>query len=90
MSYRVEYGRTAEKQMTRIVRSDRRTAQRIAVAIDGLAMNPRPVGCIELTGHPGLFRIRIGNWRVVYTVDDGVLVVRIVTVVHRGEVYRRL
>ena len=62
--------------------------ERIREAIDGLAEQPRPVGCQKLAGRDD-YRIRIGEYRVVYAVDDAERVVIVARVGHRREVYRR-
>jgi len=61
---------------------------RIQGAIALLAQNPRPPGARALRGRPGL-RIRVGEYRIIYIVEDDVLVVVVVTVTHRREVYDR-
>lgn len=61
--------------------------KRIAVRISGLAENPRPTGCQKLSGQDG-YRIRIGDYRVVYTIDDKTSVVTVIAVGHRREIYR--
>jgi mRNA interferase RelE/StbE len=66
---------------------DRQTLTRIAKAIDGLAQNPRPPGCLKVKTSEGLWRIRVGDWRIGYEIDDTVRQVRIVTVGHRSEFY---
>lgn len=68
--------------------SDRQTARRILEALNALADDPRPPGCIKLQGGEGELRIRIGDYRVVYDVVDDELVVLILRVGHRREVYR--
>ena len=62
--------------------------QRILEAVDRLAANPRPPECKKLTGH-ALFRIRVGVYRVVYETRGDELIVIIVKVGHRREVYDR-
>jgi mRNA interferase RelE/StbE len=57
-------------------------------ATSNLAREPRPSGCRKLHGSDNAFRIRVGDYRIVYTVDDAVLVVAIERVRHRREVYR--
>jgi len=52
-----------------------------------LAENPRPDGCKKLKGRPG-FRIRHGNYRIIYEIHDYILVVRVIRVAHRKDVYR--
>lgn len=61
---------------------------RIRSAIDGLAMDPRPHGVVKLAGRDD-YRIRVGDYRVVYAVDDGELLVLVARIAHRQEVYRR-
>jgi mRNA interferase RelE/StbE len=55
-----------------------------------LAHDPRPAGVLALAGHPGLLHIRVGDYRVVYTVDDAVLVVLVAHLGHRRDVYDAL
>ncbi len=62
--------------------------RRIAPPIDALAADPRPVGVEKLTDEGDLYRIRVGNFRVVYTVRDDALVVIVVRVADRRDVYR--
>jgi mRNA interferase RelE/StbE len=61
---------------------------RIIKAIDGLAEDPRPNGCKKLSGSKNAYRVRVGEYRIVYEVYDGVLVVIVIRVAHRREVYR--
>ena len=53
-----------------------------------LAHHPRPDGCRKLQGSDDAYRIRVGDYRVIYTVDDAVLIVAVERVSHRREVYR--
>jgi mRNA interferase RelE/StbE len=69
---------------------DARTARRVDGAILGLADNPRPAGCSKLTGESGLWRIRVGDYRVLYEIQDEQLIVIVVAVAHRREIYRGL
>lgn len=66
---------------------DRPTLARISKAIDGLSENPRPAGCLRVKTAEGLWRIRVGDWRIGYEIDDAALIVTIVTVGHRREFY---
>ncbi|WP_111629137.1 type II toxin-antitoxin system RelE family toxin [Larkinella arboricola] len=59
---------------------------RLREAIKALADNPRPSGCKKLKGRKG-YRIRVGDYRVVYEINDGILVVLIIDVGHRREIY---
>ncbi len=65
----------------------KRDRQRIVAAILALADDPRPSGCRKLSGRDK-YRIRCGDYRVVYSVEDFVLVVTIVKVGHRSDLYR--
>ena len=61
---------------------------RIRQAIRTLAAEPRPVGCKRLAADEALYRVRVGDYRIIYEVRDGELVVLVVRVGHRREVYR--
>lgn len=61
----------------------------IAQVIDGLATDPRPPGFLPLTGRRPYLRVRAGDYRVIYTVDDQSCVVTDAAVGHRREIYRR-
>jgi mRNA interferase RelE/StbE len=63
---------------------------RIRTAIRGLAVNPRPIGYKKLEGYADLYRIRVGDWRIVYTIEDDQLIVLVVEISPRGAVYRDL
>ncbi len=84
-TYQVTIERTALRALERIERRDR---DRITDAIRGLATDPRPAGCVALQGRAG-YRIRVGSYRVVYEVDDGVRIVTVAKVGHRRDVYER-
>lgn len=60
---------------------------RLAHELASLSTVPRPPGCAKLKGRPG-FRIRVGDWRVIYAVDDDARLVRILAVGNRRDVYR--
>ena len=83
--YAVEFRRSAERDLRRL---DTSTQQRVLRATSRLAEAPRPAGCRKLHGSDNAFRIRVGDYRVIYTVDDTVLIVAIERVRHRREVYR--
>ncbi len=87
MAYRIEVKPQAERALARIANPHRR---RIAKAIDGLARTPRPPGCAKLAGAENAYRIRVGDYRVVYEIVRRVLTVYIVRVAHRKDVYRAL
>jgi mRNA interferase RelE/StbE len=84
MRYRITVSRSAEKELRLIASA---WAEKISTAIDRLATQPRPSGCKKLKGSSNLWRIRIGDYRVVYAIDDKVRVVAIERVAHRKEAY---
>lgn len=86
MPYTVEVQRRAEKFLRAI--TDQGLYRRLRTAIDSLAEDPRPAGCVKLTGSADLFRLRVGDYRILYQVQDRVLVVLVVDIGHRREVYR--
>jgi len=83
-SYKLLIKSSAAKELEAVPKKDR---QRIVTKIRSLSVEPRPPGCERLSGHD-LYRIRQGNYRVLYTVQDPDLVVVIVMIGHRREVYR--
>ena len=85
MRYRVLIERGAEKDLARL---SSEIHDRVIVAIQALAQNPRPPGCRKLTGSKNDWRIRVGEYRVVYEIADEIRIVRVNRVRHRREVYR--
>ena len=84
---RVEITRDALRALTKL---DKPVRRRVQAAIDGLGERPRPPGVIALQGLRGACRLRGGNYRVIYTVEDSRLVVLVVDIGHRREIYRDL
>lgn len=68
--------------------SDRATLTRLIERIKSLATQPRPPGSEKLAGRPNLYRVRQGNYRIIYSVDDQLRVVDVIKVSHRRDVYR--
>ncbi len=62
--------------------------RRIVAAIDALASEPRPAGAVKLQGADEFWRIRVGQYRVIYAIHDDALVVLVVRIAHRKDVYR--
>ena len=87
MSYSVEFSKPAEKQLQKL---DNNTQHRIQTAVNALMENPRPPGCEKLKAKPSgdLYRIRTGDYRVVYQIKDSKLIILVVTIGHRSDVYR--
>lgn len=85
MQYEITYAQSALKSLRKL---DRGIARRILTVVDALARNPRPHGCKQLKGGSGEMRIRVGDYRVIYDVDDGQVLILVLAIGHRREVYR--
>lgn len=83
-SYRLEWRRSAAKDLRRISPAD---VPRIVAAADALADDPFPPGCVKLTGSERSYRIRVGAYRILYDVFSGRLLIEVVKVGHRRDVY---
>ena len=79
--------RKAEKILKRL---DGDTLERIRRAIRSLASNPRPGGMKKLAGYDNLYRIRVGDWRVIYAIEEDRLIVLVLEISPRGGAYREL
>jgi len=86
VAYRVELTSRAHRELAALPRD---AQERIDARILLLAEEHRPPGSKKLEGEEGLYRIRVGDYRVVYRIDDKVLVVLVVRIGRRGEVYRK-
>jgi mRNA interferase RelE/StbE len=86
-NYHVTFTSSAARAVRRF---DRPTQRRLLDATDALAGDPRPHGVKALKGAEGLLRVRVGDYRIIYAVRDAELVVLVVKVAHRREVYRDL
>ena len=84
MTYTLTMTRRAQKQLARLPGG---AYERVRDAIRRLAADPRPLGCLKLTGRDG-WRVRVGDYRVIYEIEDSQHVVTVVDVGHRREVYR--
>ena len=87
MHYRLEYTAAARKQIKKLPAD---ILSRIIQTIERLTDNPRPEGIKKLTGYREYYRIRVGNYRIIYTIMDEQLIVLVIRVAHRKNVYRRL
>ena len=85
LRYTIEVQQSAEKVLRRLPRD---LKERIIAAIFNLETNPRPYGAISLKGHYNAWRIRVGDWRVIYTIEDEQLIVLVIKIGQRGDVYR--
>jgi mRNA interferase RelE/StbE len=84
-SYEIEITRTAEKQLRRLSRADQ---LRLAKAMVALVDEPAPRGSRKLTGYDDVYRIRVGHYRILYSVSRKRLVILVLKIGHRGEIYR--
>lgn len=85
--YRIQLSRTAEKELS-VLPSN--IIKKIVKAIDHLEINPRPAGCKKLKGtSEALWRIRVGDYRIVYSIEDVLLIVDIRKIGHRKDIYDR-
>ena len=82
--------KVAEEAAKFIRKQDKRIQRQIINSIRALAKNPRPQGRKKLQGHKELYRIRSGNYRIVYTIREKKLLVLVVRVAHRKDIYRHL
>ncbi len=86
MTYRVDISPAALRQLRKL---DPVARRRVQAAIELLSHEPRPSGATKLVGGEGEWRVRTGDYRVVYEVHDQILVVLVVAVGHRRDIYRR-
>ncbi len=84
--YRVAIKPSARKEIEAV--GQKKDRQRIVLRIQSLAENPRPFGCEKLSGQFDRYRVREGNYRVVYSIDDRDFLVDVVKIGHRKDVYR--
>ena len=84
-SYSVELTRTAEKQLRRVAK---RARSRLLDAIEALGTKPRPQGARKLQGYEDIYRIRVGQYRVVHEVIDDRVLVIVLKLGHRKDIYR--
>lgn len=85
MDYRVEIKTSARKELLGLPVNARR---RVNAAILALADDPRPQGCKKLHGVDDVYRVRVGDYRVIYIIHDDIVLVVVVRVRHRRDAYR--
>lgn len=84
MSYRIELARSAARELDRVPKPYHAAIVR---ALEGLSIEPRPPGCKKLAGGTGLWRIRVGPYRVVHSIHDVIRLVKVERVRNREEAY---
>jgi len=83
--YSVKITSRAEGELKRL---DRPVKNRVVTAILALASDPRPPGCLKVKSAEGVWRIRVGDWRIGYEIDDSLQEVVVIKVGHRSEFYQ--
>ncbi len=87
MSYRLLVKPSAEKDLARLPRPVQR---RVLDRLERIEADPRAPGSVKLVGSKATYRVRVGQWRIVYEIDDAERIVFVTIVAHRREVYRGL
>jgi len=83
--YSIVFARSARKELESL---SAKLVQRIFPTIEALAKEPPPKGCRKLTAEKNLWRLRVGDYRVIYTIDDDKQAIDVVAVRHRGKAYQ--
>ncbi len=83
--YKIVFKKTAGKDLERLPNS---ISERITLKIYALQKEPRPQGVKKLAGSENLYRIRIGDYRVIYSIFENVLIIEIIRIGHRKDVYK--
>ncbi|WP_237200825.1 type II toxin-antitoxin system RelE family toxin [Rothia nasimurium] len=86
VNYSVTFKPSAAKELRKINKNDQTC---IAKKIHELASNPYPPGTKKIVGGDGELRLRVGNYRVIYAVEEGRLIILVLTIGHRREVYKK-
>ena len=82
--YAITFARSARRELEAL---DEKIVNRLFQKIEALSEKPRPSGCLKLTGNKNLWRVRVGDYRIVYSIDDRKKLVDIIAVRHRKDVY---
>lgn len=85
MAYHIEFSEISLKKLKQIPRRDQ---ERILDRIERLCGQPRPSGSKKLVGEENLYRIRSGDYRIIYAIHDDILTILVLKIGHRGSVYR--
>lgn len=86
MQYLLTYKKSVEKELRRLPQN---SLQLIVRKIQALAQQPRPVNAIKLQGSLNLYRIRQGDYRVIYAINDSTITILVIKIGHRKDVYDR-
>jgi mRNA interferase RelE/StbE len=83
--YAITFARSARKELEAL---DEKIINKLFPKIENLSVNPRPAGCHKLTGNKYLWRIRVGNFRIVYSINDDKNLIDIIVVRDRKDAYK--
>ena len=86
MAYRIQVKKSAAKEIAALPKRDRRS---VIKAIEALTETPRPVGGRKLAGTKDAYRLRVGDYRIIYQINDNILTVFVIRVRHRKDIYRQ-
>jgi mRNA interferase RelE/StbE len=84
-NYRIQFKASAAKEFKKLPLS---VKQRVSISLDNLQQNPRPSGVKKLQGEQALYRVRVGEYRIVFTIDDDEKIIKITRIRHRQDVYK--
>ncbi|MBC1196450.1 MAG: type II toxin-antitoxin system RelE/ParE family toxin [Microcystis viridis Mv_BB_P_19951000_S69] len=84
-NYRIQFKTSAAKEFKKLPPS---VKQRVGESLDQLQQDPRPSGVVKLQGEDQLYRVRVGDYRIVYTIDDHDKIIKITRIRHRQDVYK--
>lgn len=85
-SYKIQWKRSAKKELKKL---DKQVILRILQAIENLAKDPWRSQSKKLVGSDSIYRIRVGDYRIIYNIESFILTIEIIKVGHRGQVYRQ-
>ena len=84
-SYNIVFARSARKELELL---DAALAKRVWKRVESLVTNPRPAGCQKLRGHDYLWRLRAGDYRILYAISEKELLIDIIAIRHRSDAYQ--
>jgi|JFJP01.1.fsa_nt_gi mRNA interferase RelE/StbE len=85
--YKIHWKESAKKELKKL---DKTMIKRLLEQIDLLAENPRPLTCKKLQGMENFYRVRVADYRVIYSIEDNVLKIEIIRIGHRRNIYQNL
>ena len=84
--YQIRFKKSAEKQIEKLPAS---VVKRVSFAIDDLSINPRPKDSKKLESKEEIWRIRVGDYRVLYTIEDVIKIIEVRNIGHRKDIYKK-